>query len=99
MILRNLTLAAGVLFATACTSTGSSEKQVGDNLWEIRAWDGHKCKGATPRAACDEALMPVIKEKAAFLCGSKSPEVDKCQRRDAASGDRIYCVARCDDKA
>jgi hypothetical protein len=99
MFFRGIVLIASVLAVTACTSTGSSEKQIGDNLWEIRAWDGHTCKGSTARADCDAALMPVIKEKATFLCGNKSAEVDKCQRRDGASGDRIYCLARCDDKA
>jgi len=98
MFIKLATITFTILVAAACTSTGSSEKQLGDNLWEIRAWDGHKCKGATPRAVCDEALLPVIKDKAAFLCGSKTSEVDKCQRRDGASGDRIYCLARCDDK-
>ena len=98
MISRSIALTAFAFFATGCVSTGSSEKQIGDNLWEIRAWDGKKCKGATPRADCDEALLPVIKEKAAFLCGNKTSAVDKCERRDGASGDRIYCLARCDDK-
>jgi hypothetical protein len=96
--MRIFLIATAILTLAGCTSTGTAEKNIGDNLWEIRAWNGHQCKGATPRAACDEALMPVIKERAAFICSGKSTEVDKCQRRDGASGDRIYCLARCLDK-
>lgn len=98
MIFRSIAVVALTLITSGCVSVGSSEKQIGDNLWEIRAWDGKKCKGATPRAVCDETLMPVIKEKAVFLCGNKTSDVDKCERRDGASGDRIYCLARCADK-
>lgn len=96
--MRIIFTAIAIYLLAGCISTGTAEKNLGDNLWEIRAWNGKQCKSGTPRANCDEALMPIIKDRATFICGNKTTEVDKCQRRDGASGDRIYCLARCLDK-
>lgn len=87
-----------LLILGACAGTGTAEKHLGDDLWEIRAWDGRVCKTSTAREYCDEALMPVIRDRAAFVCNQTDVAVDKCQRRDGASGDRIYCLVRCKAK-
>jgi hypothetical protein len=83
--------------AVACTTAGVTERELSTGAWEIRAWDGDKCDGGTSLETCEKALRPVIAAHAEILCGGHKPkEISNCQRKDAVSGDRLYCYALCD---
>jgi hypothetical protein len=96
-----LGLIAAALFAlplaSACTSTGVADREMADGTFEIRAWNGNTCASGTSTEACEKALRPAIDARAEILCGGrKAREITHCVRRDAATGDRIYCYAQCD---
>jgi hypothetical protein len=82
--------------AAACTSTGVADREMTDGTYEIRAWNGNTCSRGTSLEACEKALRPAIDARAGILCGDrKTKEVSNCVRRDAVTGDRIYCYAHC----
>lgn len=79
-----------------CVSRGSAVKKLGDDRFEVRAWDGYGCPKTADNNTCFTLLMPVIKGKAEERCEGGVKAITPCLRYEAASADRIFCKVECE---
>jgi hypothetical protein len=82
----------------ACVSRGAAVKKLGDDRFEVRAWDGYGCPKTADNNTCFTLLMPVIKGKAEERCEGSVKSITPCLRYEAMTGDRIFCRVQCDEE-
>lgn len=78
-----------------CVSRGSKIRKVGDDLFEVRAWDGYGCTKISDNSSCFTLLMPIVKAKAEEKCEEGVEAITPCMRYEAATADRLLCNVRC----
>ena len=88
-------LFVAIITATACVSRGSAVKKLGDDRFEVRAWDGYGCPKTADNNTCFTLLMPVIKGKAEERCEGGVKAITPCLRYEATTADRVFCKVEC----
>lgn len=84
-----------LIATTACTTAGVAERTLGDGIFEIRAWDGDRCRDEDTDERCRKILLPILRDQAALLCRQQKFSLSRCFRKNAVTGDRYLCVASC----
>lgn len=84
-----------LMAATACTTSGIADRELNSGIFEIRAWDGDRCKDEDTDETCRKALLPLLRDQASLLCRPKKFALSRCYRKNALTGDRYLCVASC----
>lgn len=84
-----------IMFPLGCVSRGSKINKVGDDLFEVRAWDGYGCAKTSDNNTCFTLLMPIVKAKAVEKCEAGVDAITPCMRYEAATADRLLCKVRC----
>ena len=90
------TLFIALAALTACVSRGSAVKKLGDDRFEVRAWDGYGCPKTADNDTCFTLLMPIIKGKAEERCEGAVKAITPCLRYEAMTADRIFCRVQCE---
>jgi hypothetical protein len=97
-MIKTLLQLLALTIVTACVSRGSAVKKLGDDQFEVRAWDGYGCTKTADNNACFTLLMPVIKGKAEERCEGGVKAITPCLRYEATTADRIFCKVECESE-
>lgn len=84
-----------LIAAAACTTSGVAKRELGRGIFEIRAWDGNRCRDEDTDEACRKILLPLMRDEASLLCRQQKYALSRCYRKNALTGDRYLCVATC----